>query len=116
MTAAHEQNIEAKKRRSRFVTQAEMVGQKVNEKSRRRKKQWDEIMRQVGLYEATVSAGTVKGMTSDRLVRYWKGSCQSTGIGAGVLSWFFWSFFLPYLIELAKNWIEAQQSAENSER
>ena len=46
----------------------------------------------------------------------WKSECQSAGIGAGLLSWFFWKFFLPYLIELAKNWIEAQQSAENSER
>jgi hypothetical protein len=102
MTAAHDQNLDAKKRRSRFVTQAQLVGHKMSGK---RKKQWDEITKRIAESGAMVHVL----YPSEHTAANWKRECQAAGIGVGILSWFFWNFFLPYLIELAQNWIEAQQ-------
>ena len=102
MTAAFEAAIEHRKRRSRFVTQAEIVGQKVNKRSAKRKKQWDEIQK-------VIANDTFSNCGEIGRAEMWKQQCQAAGIGAGVFSFLFWNFFLPYLIELAKNWIEANR-------
>jgi len=109
MTAAHEQNIEAKKRRSRFVTQAQLVGHKMSGK---RKRQWDEIVGVVVTNGGHHVLSFFPEETEEQLVDVWKRQCQFAGIGTGILSWFFWNFFLPYLVELAKNWIESQRNAD----
>jgi hypothetical protein len=105
MTAAYEQNLESKKRRSRFVTQAQIVGHKMSGK---RKRQWDVITKQIAESGAMVHVL----YPAEHTVQNWKRECQAAGIGTGLLSWFFWNFFLPYLIELAQNWIEAQRNAD----
>jgi hypothetical protein len=120
MTAAHEQNLESKKRRSRFVTQAQIVGHKMSGK---RKRQWDQITKCLTFqcdvcgcisngYRTDVCS--VSGTAQDVALK-WKAKCQAGGIGAGVLSWFFWNFFLQYLVELAKLWIEAQRNADRQQ-
>lgn len=103
MTAAFEQNLDAKKRRSRFVTQAQLVGHKMSSK---RKKQWDEITKRIA------ESGSMVHVLypSEHTAANWKRECQAAGIGVGILSWFFWNFFLPYLIELAAAWIESNKN------
>ena len=44
-------------------------------------------------------------LDEDTLARLWKSECRAAGIGVGLLSWFFWNFFLPVLIEIAREWL-----------
>lgn len=110
MAAAHEQRLESRKRRSRFVTQAQLVGHKMSGK---RKQQWDVITSRIA------DCGALSGLSfyDDERPKYtaefWKKQCQAVGIGTGLLSWFFWNFFLPHLIELAKQWIESNRNQES---
>lgn len=51
--------------------------------------------------------------TKEGVAREWKDACRSAGIGVTVLSWFFWNWVMPYLIELAARWIESKRMAES---
>ena len=76
----------------------------------RQLKDWNRVSKAVATHGETTSP------SHHRLACQWKKSCQSVGIGAGWLSFLFWRWVFPLLIELAKRWIEAQQREWDRER
>lgn len=82
--------------------------------SAKRKKQFDGISGVINGDEhqrfLASTPDVVTMLDEDTLARLWKSECQAAGIGVGLLSWFFWNFFLPVLIEIARDWLEQNRN------
>ena len=119
MTAAHEQRI-SERRRLRLQSLCAVKRQKLAGK---RQRQWDEITKTVQTKGTSFvaeycmeSAVSINGLdaTAEIMADDWRRDCELVGIGVGFWSFLFWRFFLPLLIELAKEWLKEDQVEEST--
>lgn len=110
MTAAHEHRI-SDRRRLRLQSLCEVRRQKMPKK---RQQQWWAIQGVIcGCSQQHMfSAPVTLHFRAESLVEKWKRDCESVGIGTGWLAFLFWRFFLPILIQLAKEWLEAEETSQ----
>lgn len=113
MTAAHEQTYDAKQI-ARFRSIAEQVTSPVasgkHAKGRlkaNQRWQWNRIVDRTSEYYFAIAT------SPEDLAKTWKRNCQAVGIGAGLFGWLVWNWAFPLLLELAKRWIEAQQTQQD---
>ena len=109
MTAAYDERLMAR-RRSTLLDACAAARGPMNAK---RRKQFDRISAVINGEEhqrfLAATPDVVTMLYPDTLAQLWQQECKAAGIGTGVLSWFFWNFFLPVLIKIAKEWLEANR-------
>lgn len=117
MTAAHEQRL-SDKRRLRLQSLCAVKGQKL---TGFRRKQWIDVQQVIQMRSSEPENNLAFECRSNSiendskaLAKVWKLACTDMGVGTGLFAFFFWRFFLPLLIELAKEWLASEQIEEST--
>lgn len=123
MTAAHEQRI-SERRRLRLQSLCTEFGKRKKLRDNpKRQQQWDEITKAVQTVgtsflaeDCMESSVRINGLheTAETMADDWRDDCRAVGIGVGFWSFLFWRFFLPLLIQLAKEWLQEDQVDEST--
>jgi hypothetical protein len=111
MTAAHEQRL-SERRRLRLQSLCEVKRQNLTGK---RQRQWKDITKEINRPGPDVFVHLFdRTTTPEQLAGYWRSCCEVAEIGIGFWSFLFWRYFLPLLIELAKEWLRENQAEEST--
>lgn len=110
MTAAFDERLTTHRRQS--LQTACMIAR--GRMSTKRQKQFDAISCVINGDEhqrfLAATPDIVTMLDADTLARFWQQQCKAAGIGVGLLSWFFWNFFLPVLIRIAQEWMQENRT------